>query len=81
MSWKSLLDLIADEIGMDAARRIEQRARLELGGVRITVSVRPWVWPQLIDETDPGRPRRAAKKLGIHPATAYRMLRRDRLIR
>ena len=41
MSWNALLELLAAEVGQDAALRFERRARMELGGVRVTVGVRP----------------------------------------
>lgn len=82
MSWNALLELLAAEVGQDAALRFERRARMELGGVRVTVGVRPWLPADLIDAAAPGRPREAARKLGISPQTAYQRLRRkEALIR
>lgn len=76
MSWTDLLALISDEVGVAAAARIEARARKEMGGIRLTISVKPIVTREVIDAIAPGRPREAARILGVHPATAYRALRR-----
>lgn len=76
MSWGALLALIADELGPEAAARIDDRARAEMGGVRLTITLRPRLDPRVADEIAPGRPRDAARMLGVHPATVYRALRR-----
>lgn len=81
MSWQLLVDLIADEVGADAALRIEDRARIELGGLRITIAKRKPITVETIDSIAPGRPKEAAKALGVHPRTIYRVLQRDRIIR
>lgn len=82
MTWAILFELICDEAGPDAARRIEDRARLEMGGQRITVCPRKPVTARDIHNMAPGKPARAAKKLGIHKSTAYRVLKRkERIIR
>lgn len=80
MSWAALLEIIKDECGNDLALRIEQRARSELGGVRLTVSVRPVITREIVSEAAPGDPQKAARKLGIHRATAYRALKRTNLM-
>ncbi len=74
MTWGALLDLIADEVGREAANRIEDRARRELGGLRVTISVRKHITKQTINEVAPGKPKEAAKRLGVHPSTIYRRL-------
>jgi len=79
MSWRAMLDLLADEVGLDVAMRIERRLRAELGGVRITIGVRPWMPPEVVHAAAPHQPRQAARKLGISPATAYRVLERRKL--
>lgn len=76
MSWHDLLELIAAEVGKDAAAKIEARARLEMGGMRITINVKPVVTSAVVEAIAPGRPRVAAKVLGVHPTTVYRALRR-----
>lgn len=80
MSWRTLLELIADEVGNDAAARIEERARRELGGERITINKRQAITFELVEQVAPGRPQEAARKLGVHHATVYRALHR-RIIR
>lgn len=76
MSWSALLDLIAAELGSAAAVRIEERARRELPGVRVTINRRPVLRHEDVEDAAPGKPREAAKVLGVHPSTAYRALRR-----
>ncbi len=73
MSWADLLTLITEEVGQDAADRIEQRARKELAGVRLTIAARPTVTQPKLDQS-PGKPRQAAKRIGVHPSTVYRRL-------
>lgn len=75
MSWPALLRLISDELGAAAAERVERRAKMELWGVRITVGARDPVSREEVERASPGRPREAARKLGISPATAYRALK------
>lgn len=74
MSWSDLLRLITEEVGSDAALRIEERARQEMGGTRLTISVTPVVTPDKINRTAPGKPREAAKRIGVHYSTVYRRL-------
>lgn len=76
MSWPDLLELIREEVGDEAASRIEDRARVELGGLRITVLKRKQIDRRDIDRVAPGRPREAARKLDVSLATVYRTLRR-----
>ena len=71
MSWQALLALIAEELGQEAADRIEVRARQELGGVRLTIATRVVVTP---DKIAGQKPQEAAKRLKIHPSTVYRRL-------
>jgi hypothetical protein len=76
MSWPDLMRLIRDEVGDEAASRIEERARFELGGLRITVLKRKEITSHDIDRVAPGRPKEAARKLQVSVATVYRTLRR-----
>lgn len=80
MTWSALLELIAEEVGAELAARIEERARLTMGGERITILKRRPLTAELVDTVAPGAPCEAAKKLGVHKATVYRVIRR-RLIR
>jgi transcriptional regulator of acetoin/glycerol metabolism len=81
VSWSGILDLIAAELGPIAAARIEQLVRDRYAGERIYITARRPVDPADIAAAAPGRPREAARRLGIHPSTAYRALRRARDIR
>ncbi len=74
MKWYELLTLISEEVGADAARRIEDRARLELGGTRLTVGIRRRITREDVVAAAPGRVREAARRLHISPTTAYRRL-------
>ena len=74
MSWTDLVVLITDEVGDDAAARIEERARREMGGTRLTISRKPVVTNAKIDRAGPGKPRQAAKRIGVHYSTVYRRL-------
>ena len=74
MSWPDLLNLIAEEAGGSVAAKIEDRARKEMGGVRLTISVKPVITKQIIDATAPGKPKEAARILGVHQSTIYRRL-------
>ena len=76
MSWPDLLELIREEVGDEAASRIEDRARLEFGGLRVTVLKRKLLTVHDIDRAAPGRPREAARRLGVSVNTVYRVLRR-----
>lgn len=81
MTWLDLMAMIVEEVGAEAAARIERRARTEFGGIRITILKQARVDADRIDTIAPGKPCQAARKLGIHPSTAYRALRRERIIR
>lgn len=73
MSWAEILVLIAEEVGPDAAIRIEERARLAFGGTRVTVSIKKTdlaLKPTRKHE----KPQEAAKRLGVHRSTVYRRL-------
>ena len=71
MSWPALLSLIADELGQEAADRIEVKAREQMGGVRLTIATRVVVTKGKIGCQNP---KEAAKRLKIHPSTVYRRL-------
>lgn len=76
MTWLTLLDIISEEVGQEAAAKIEERARREMGGERITIKKRRQITLELINETAPGKPKEAARKLGVSHSTVYRALRR-----
>ena len=81
MSWRALRELIAYEAGSDTAKRIEERARVELGGIRITIAKRRQINHVNINAVAPGNAKQAASLLGVHKSTVYRAMRRDRIIR
>jgi transcriptional regulator of acetoin/glycerol metabolism len=75
MTWPAILDLIAQEAGAEVAARIEERVRYEYGGMAVYIRRTQEITRHDLDAAAPGRPKEAARKLGIHPATAYRILR------
>jgi hypothetical protein len=81
MSWAAVMDIIAAEAGADVAARIEDRVRREVGAGTIYLRARVAITKTEVEEAAPGKPREAARKLGIHPATAYRVLKKTVLVR
>jgi transcriptional regulator of acetoin/glycerol metabolism len=81
MKWSDVIDLISEEVGSDVACKIEEVVRRRFPGERITINKHPIVTAEIIHKTAPGKPRIAAKKLGIHQSTAYRVLNRRGIIR
>lgn len=81
MSWADLMTMISEEAGQAAAERIARRARLEMGGMRITIAKREKITVEHINQVAPGKPQEAARALGVHPRTIYRVLQRNRIIR
>lgn len=79
--WIDLLTIVREEAGDEIAAKIEKRARNTMGGERLTVLRRMPSIPEEVHNAAPGRPRTAARKLGIHPTTAYRALKRMRTVR
>jgi hypothetical protein len=60
---------------------VEARARVEMAGVRLTITQRVHITSEMVDSLAPGHPKQAAEALGVHPTTIYRALKRSRLIR
>ena len=81
MSWETLLNLIADRYGEQVASEIEDLARRQMPGERITIRKTKLITTELVDKVAPGKPREAAKKLGVHYSTVYRALNRARIVR
>jgi len=81
MTWEALLQIIESEAGEECADRIAQRARQELPGVRITIKKYPTITAKLVDSVAPGKPKEAAKRLGVHQSTIYRVLNKHRMVR
>jgi hypothetical protein len=78
MSWQALLAIIADEVGAEACARISRRAGLELQAVKITIGARIPLTAAEAEAAAPGRPQLAAKRLGVHHTTIYRLLKKER---
>jgi hypothetical protein len=74
MSFRLLLRIVEAEVGEEAAKRIERRARAELAPVNIYVGTRERLTAEDVRRADPD-PRKAARKLGVHFTTAYRLIR------
>jgi hypothetical protein len=81
MNWALLLELIADELGPEAAIRVDGRARAELAGLRLQILPRPVLTPDHLALTNQARPKEAAKWLGAHVSTIYRRRQRGGCIR
>ena len=75
MNFDDLMAVIVAEVGSSSAQRIEERLRLEMQGCRLTIRKRRSLTREMIDSAAPGRPKEAARKLGVHPSTVYRCLR------
>ena len=76
MSWPELVAILAEAVGPAEAERVASVIRAKLGGCRLTVPTRRHVTPQEAEQAAPGKPREAARKLGVHPSTVYRLLQR-----
>lgn len=83
MTWAAVLEAVADELGPDIAAAVDRVVRARLRGLRLTIPVRrQMLSPDMVHDAAPYQPRQAAKKLGVHPSTVYRLLRvRRTLIR
>jgi len=77
--WETLLRLVADEAGDEAAERIAARARAELGGVQLSIPRRPTVTVadahRAVREAK-GDVDRAARRLNLSRSSVYRRLQR-----
>jgi transcriptional regulator of acetoin/glycerol metabolism len=79
--WWRLLDIIAEIAGEEAAHRIAERARLELGAVRLTIPEGDRPKPTDAEIRDAlrkhgHRVKLAAAELHVSPSTIYNRLRR-----
>lgn len=81
MTWAAVLEVIAQEAGQEIALRIEERVRDEFGGTNLYIRQQRSVTREELEQLAPGKPREAARKMNIHPSTAYRILRRERIVR
>lgn len=74
MTWQALMRIVADVGGPGVAATVCERAKLELQGVRVTVGARAPISRAAVDAVAPGRPREAARALGVSVRTVYRAL-------
>jgi transcriptional regulator of acetoin/glycerol metabolism len=81
MTWATIVDLIRDEAGHDLGERIIRRLVMELRGTRITVGARCALTAAAVDAAAPGKPKEAARRLGVDVSTVYRAVWRSRIIR
>jgi transcriptional regulator of acetoin/glycerol metabolism len=75
--WQTFIDLVAAEAGPEAAGRIQERARVALGGLRLTIPKRAAITDEMLRaelRRAGGRVDQAAKRLRISRATLYRRL-------
>ena len=76
MSWSELMAILVEAVGQASADRVASLLRARLGGCRVTVPTRRHVTPREVEQAAPGKPREAARRLGVHPSTVYRLLKR-----
>lgn len=76
--WSDFVALIAQKTDQDAAARIQEKARILLGGCRLTIPKREQVTAadahRLVREHG-GDVKKAAKAARLHPVSMYRRLR------
>lgn len=80
MSWSAVVELLRGELGPEIAGRVDQIVRRAFRGTRLTIPSRVEVTTEAAVSAAPGRPQEAARKLGVHPSTVYRMLRAKRTL-
>lgn len=69
-----LLRIIEEEAGKELAAKIERRVHQALGGQHIYIAKARSLTREDIESAGPD-PRQAARRLGIHQSTAYRLIR------
>jgi transcriptional regulator of acetoin/glycerol metabolism len=80
MSWSAVVEALAHELGPEVASHVDRIVRRAFRGTRLTIPARAAVTPEQAAAVAPGRPREAARKLGVHPSTVYRILRARRTL-
>ncbi len=75
-----MVELLRGELGPEIAGRVDQIVRRAFRGTRLTIPSRVEVTTEAAVSAAPGRPQEAARKLGVHPSTVYRMLRARRTL-
>ena len=76
MSWPELLAVLVEAVGQTEADRVASVIRFRLGGTRISIPSKRRVTCEQAEQAAPGKPQEAARKLGVHPSTVYRLLQR-----
>lgn len=76
MSWPELVAILAEAVGQASADRVASLLRARLGGCRVTIPSKRRVTCEEVERAAPGKPQEAARKLGVHPSTVYRTLKR-----
>jgi transcriptional regulator of acetoin/glycerol metabolism len=75
--WEAFVALVAAEVGQDAAGRIAERARQEIGGSRLVIPKRTTISDEQLQAAvrkTGWRRDLAAKRLGISRSTFYRRM-------
>ena len=76
MSWPELLAVLVEAVGQTEADRAASLLRARLGGCRVTIPSKRRVTCEEVERAAPGKPQEAARRLGVHPSTVYRLLSR-----
>ena len=76
MSWPELLAVLVEAVGQASADRVASLLRARLGGCRVTIPRKRRVTCEEVEQAAPGKPQEAARRLGVHPSTVYRLLKR-----
>ena len=75
--WQAFITMLVAEVGQDAAGRIAERARQEIGGCRLVIPKRAEITDEQLQAAlrkTGGRRDLAAKRLKVSRTTLYRLL-------
>lgn len=81
MSWHDVLEVAVEILGEDAAADFEAACADRLAGSHCYIPQRKRLTRSDVDAVSPGRPKEAARQLGVHQSTVYRAIHRTRVIR
>jgi ActR/RegA family two-component response regulator len=78
--WIDVLDTLARELGPTGAAAADRAIRAQFAGLRISVPSIPHVDPEVAAQAVVEAPSvdAAARRLGVHRSTVYRLLRQRR---
>jgi ActR/RegA family two-component response regulator len=81
VSWSALIASVARTLGPELADQIDAIARAELGGEQLYVPTSRRVDPETAARAVADAPsvREAARRLGVHYTTCYRLLEKRRI--